>query len=94
MKLNGDRLRREMAIRGLTGQDLAQLTSSTPSTISNAVQGREIRSRTARAIAVALGRTPVLPGMSNLIPRDYEPTRQELNPGTVVPDYLPRLPSE
>lgn len=67
IRIDPDRLRREMACRGLYCADLARMAGLSPTTVSAAVQGRPVSPRTLRQIAAALSRVPVVPGSSELL---------------------------
>lgn len=67
IRIGPDRLRREMACRGLYCADLARLADLSPATVSAAMQGRPVSPRTLRRVAVALSRVPVVPGSSELL---------------------------
>ena len=56
------RLEREMAVRGLQAVDLARMAGVSAATLSAAMQGRAVSVRTLRKIALALVRTPIVPG--------------------------------
>ena len=67
VRLNVDRLRREMAYRGLSGADLARLAGVSATTVSAAMLGRPVAPGTLRRIAIALSRVPLLPGGEHLL---------------------------
>ena len=60
-------LRRELAVRGLTGYAFAEVSGVTPETLSRILNGRPANAATVRAIVEALARTPVLHGAEKLI---------------------------
>jgi transcriptional regulator with XRE-family HTH domain len=66
--IDSDRLRWEMARRGLDGQQLAALAKVTPATVSHALNRRRVGLNTARAIARALATTPLLQSAEFLAP--------------------------
>jgi hypothetical protein len=59
----------EMAIRGLSGSDLAGKAGVCDATVSTARRGRPISSDSARRIAAALMATPIDPALVRLVPR-------------------------
>jgi len=67
VRLNVSRLRHEMACRGLTGSELAAAAGISTATMSAAMQGRSVSPRTLRKIALALSRTPCVPGGAELL---------------------------
>lgn len=67
VQLNVGRLRREMAIRGLNGAELAELAGISTATMSAAMQGRWISTHTLRKLALALARVGVVPGCDDLL---------------------------
>jgi transcriptional regulator with XRE-family HTH domain len=72
VEINADRLRQEMARRGLDGQHLAHLANLTPATVSHALTRRRVGLTTFRAIARALATTPLLQSSEFLAPRGQE----------------------
>jgi transcriptional regulator with XRE-family HTH domain len=70
--LDSHRLRRELLRRGLTQGHLATLSGVRQETISRAVNGRRVATRTLAAIAAALTAAPIV-GMSlDLVADDDE----------------------
>lgn len=67
IRIDADRLRRELACRGLYCVDLARLADVSPATVSTAMQGRPVSPRTLRRIAAALLQVPVVPGSGELL---------------------------
>jgi hypothetical protein len=67
VRLNVSRLRREMAYRGLNSAELATLSGISTATMSTAMQGRSVSTRTLGKIALALSRVPCLPGTDELL---------------------------
>jgi transcriptional regulator with XRE-family HTH domain len=65
--IDPDRLRHDMAQRGLDGQQLAALAHVTPATISHALNHRVVALSTVRALARALVTTPLLQGADFLV---------------------------
>ena len=53
--------------RGLSAAAFAERAGVSPNTMTKAVRGRPISTRSARQIAEALDKTPVIPGLSELI---------------------------
>ena len=66
-RLRSDVLRRELAVRGLTGYAFAEVSGLTPETLSRLLNGRPANAATVRAIVEALARVPVLNGADRLI---------------------------
>jgi transcriptional regulator with XRE-family HTH domain len=60
--VNARELRKQMAARGLTSADLAELSRLSPPTVSHALHGRPISPRSMRAIARALDEAPACAG--------------------------------
>lgn len=67
IRVNADRLRREMAARGWDGVDLAYHAGVSPATISHAMQGHPVSSTTIRKLAAALVRQPAIAGVEGLL---------------------------
>jgi transcriptional regulator with XRE-family HTH domain len=67
--IDSDRLRLEMARRGLDGRQLAELARVTPATISHALNRRRVGLNTVRALARALATTPPLQGADFVAPQ-------------------------
>jgi transcriptional regulator with XRE-family HTH domain len=65
--IRADWLRRALALRGMTGEDLARESRRTPSTISHALNGRAVSNGTISAIARALARVHPIPGAEDLV---------------------------
>jgi transcriptional regulator with XRE-family HTH domain len=83
-RLNVPRLREEMIIRGLTGQELATLSGVSAATISHAMRGRAVSVRTVNRLAKALSRLEPLTQSRDLLevrPLDLRPTETHLQPG-------------
>ena len=68
--ISRSRLDRQLAARGLTGHELAQLAGVSPATISAARQGQPVTPRTLRKIVTALLRVPIVPGVEDLLEPD------------------------
>lgn len=66
-RVNVEQLKRQLALRGWNGVDLAYHSGVTPATVSAAMQGREVSTTTIAKIAAALVRTPVLAGVDELL---------------------------
>lgn len=62
-----ERLRRELALRGLDQSDLARLVGYSPAAICHALAGRPVRERMLMRIASALAEAPVVPGVEALL---------------------------
>lgn len=67
VRVNGNRLERELARRGWTGQDLALAARLSPATVSAARQGRSVNLRTLSRMATALLKAPVVDGLEALL---------------------------
>ena len=65
--IRADWLRKALALRGMTGEDLARESRLTPSTISHALNGRSVSNRTISAIARAVARVQPIPGAEDLV---------------------------
>ena len=68
MRLDPQRLGREMARRGLDQSACAKAAGISHATMCAAARGKPVRSRTARAIAAALDRSPVVEALDVLLP--------------------------
>lgn len=66
-RVNTERLRREMLLRGWSGVDLAQFAGLSPATVSAAVLGRQVSTTTIRRMALALSKAPVIAGTAELL---------------------------
>ena len=66
-RVNADRLRREMLMRGWNGVDLAYRAGVTPATVSHAMRGLPISSSALLKLAVALSSAPVIDGAAELL---------------------------
>ena len=66
-RVNTDRLRRELAIRGWNGIDLAYFAQVSPATVSAAMQGRQVSSATLRKMALALSKAPAVAGVEDIL---------------------------
>ena len=60
VRIDGDELRRALAVRGLLQQDLARLAGVSETGISLAIRGRPVRPSTFGRIARALAAAPVI----------------------------------
>jgi hypothetical protein len=69
VRLDSERLRYEMAIRGLNGEELARVAGVSKNTITHALQGREVNEQSLRRIASGLLTCPVLRMASELVAR-------------------------
>jgi transcriptional regulator with XRE-family HTH domain len=65
--INGRRLRREMAIRGLSAHALAGAAGVSPNTITRALRGLTVNEVTITKLAGALARIPPLFGADGLV---------------------------
>ena len=65
--LNADRLRYEMHIRGLTGDELARMAGVTANTLSRGLGGKPVTMRTLRRMTSALLTQPPLRVMADLV---------------------------
>lgn len=66
-RFNGDRLRLELAKRGLSQERFAQVADVTAATVLHAVAGRPLSPTTLNKITTALVKLPVLPGADDLV---------------------------
>jgi transcriptional regulator with XRE-family HTH domain len=73
LRLDGARLRFELARRGLTQRDFARRVPLHEVTLSAAIAGRPIRHATLSRIAAALAELPVNPLMARLAGAGYDP---------------------
>ena len=67
IRLDPERLERELARRGWNATDLAKASGCSAATISGVRNGKAITSSTARKIAAALREAPVVPGIDELL---------------------------
>ena len=67
VRVNRARLLQEMACRGWHASDLARAARLSDATVSHVMQGRRVSPRTMRKIAVALVRSPPVPGLDALV---------------------------
>jgi transcriptional regulator with XRE-family HTH domain len=74
MILNGVRLRREVAARGVTLSAFARAASVSPNTITRAANGGELSERSLRTIVRTLIAMPPLPGALELLDVNGETT--------------------
>lgn len=65
--LNPDRLREELAVRGLDQRQLAHIAKVSPTTVSAAANGKPLKPGTLRKLAAALARTPEIEGLRGLV---------------------------
>jgi lambda repressor-like predicted transcriptional regulator len=75
MVLQPDKLRFEMTRRGLAAADLARESHISPATVSSALAGRPVATKSAVSIARALSRIPVVELIDSLLPKtagDFE----------------------
>ena len=66
-KVNVDRLRREMLLRGWDAVDLAFHAGVSPATVSHAINGLPVSSTTLRKLAQALLSAPAVAGAEELL---------------------------
>jgi transcriptional regulator with XRE-family HTH domain len=66
-RIKADRLRLELARRGWHASDLAFAAAVSPPTITSALHGRPVSSRTIAKIATALTRAPIIAGVEDLL---------------------------
>jgi len=81
--LDGDRLRLEMARRGLTAARLAHAARLSEATVCSALAGRPVSVVTLSLIAEALGQLPVIGMVDSLIGRDLGEQSHGLRPSRV-----------
>lgn len=71
IKIPGKRLLLRMNQRGLSGAQLARIAGVSPGTISGILaRERTVTVRTARRIAAALTKTPVVDGLADILADD------------------------
>ena len=68
MRLDPQRLGRELARRGLDQSACARAAGISHATMCAAARGKPVRTRTARAIAAALDLAPVVEALDALLP--------------------------
>ena len=66
-KVNAERLRREMLLRGWDGVDLAYHAGVSPATVSHAIRGLPVSSGTIRKLALALSKASLIDGAEDLL---------------------------
>ena len=66
-KVNRERLRREMLLRGWDGIDLAFHAGVSPATVSHAMQGHPVSSTTILKLVAALSRQELIAGADELL---------------------------
>jgi transcriptional regulator with XRE-family HTH domain len=71
--LDGDELRRQLTLRGMTASDLARLANVSPPTVSQALRGRVLSPHSVRAIICALAGVDPLPGAAALVAASPSP---------------------
>jgi transcriptional regulator with XRE-family HTH domain len=71
--LDGDELRRQLTLRGMTASDLARLAKVSPPTVSQALRGRALSPHSVRAILCALVGVDPLPGSAALVAAPTSP---------------------
>lgn len=96
IRIDGDELRRALAMRGLLQQDLAQLAGVSETGISCAIRGRPVRPSTFGRITRALAAAPVidLAGAERLFaaePRDGTAAPSP-TPGAAITATMPMEP--
>jgi transcriptional regulator with XRE-family HTH domain len=67
VRLDRDRLDRQMAVRGLTARRLAALAGVAEATVSRARNGRTVAPTTMRKLVEALDGVAVVPGAAELL---------------------------
>jgi transcriptional regulator with XRE-family HTH domain len=65
--VDGDALRRELARRGMNQAEFSRLANLSEATVSHAACGLSVSIQTVRKLAVAIVRTPVMPGADALL---------------------------
>jgi transcriptional regulator with XRE-family HTH domain len=66
-KVNADRLRREMLLRGWDGIDLAFHAGVSSATVSHALRGLPVSTTTIRKLALALSKASLIAGAEDLL---------------------------
>jgi len=67
IRINHERLKHELAIRGLSHADLARKAALSNPTITAATHGRSVSPYTVSQIAKVLAKTPPIEGIADLI---------------------------
>jgi lambda repressor-like predicted transcriptional regulator len=67
ISLDSARLRAALAARGLSAAALTEIAKISPNTATSAMNGRPITTQSARKIAEAIDRTPVVAGLAELL---------------------------
>ena len=67
LHIRPDLLRLELALRGLESRQLAEEAGLSESTVSHAMTGKAVNTRTFQRIVAALGRLPKIPGAADLL---------------------------
>ena len=80
IRLDPERLEREIARRGWSAKDLADAAGCSPGTISAARRGRAVTGATVAKIARALREAPIVKGIDELLGDD----RDVLDAGTAT----------
>ena len=75
-RLDASRLRRELAIRGLTGKAFAKRARVATATLSHAMTGRAITPGTVEKIVQTLARIQPMPGAGDLVAHELHASQQ------------------
>ncbi|MGH7882272.1 MAG: helix-turn-helix domain-containing protein [Candidatus Dormibacteraceae bacterium] len=77
VKVHVNQLRREMYLRGFSGSELARKAGVSQATVSHALNGRRILPAKLRALAAALIKVELIPGIDGFIAPDEEESATE-----------------
>lgn len=67
ISLDSGKLRAALAARGLSAAAFTEIAHVSPNTMTSAVNGRPITTKSARKIAEGLNGTPIIAGLAELI---------------------------
>jgi transcriptional regulator with XRE-family HTH domain len=83
VSIDPNKLMVAMNLRGLSAAQLARVADVSPTTISAIMTraGRTITVRSARRIGDALVRTPMLPGLADILAHEQSPPEQTIETG-------------
>jgi transcriptional regulator with XRE-family HTH domain len=67
VRVNIPRLRQEMALRGWRPTDVARVAGISAGTMTTIMKGKPVSPRTLQKVAMALARSPIVPGLGELL---------------------------
>lgn len=73
VNIRSEVLRHQLALRGLSGLDLARKAGLSSATVSAAMTGHAISARSLQQIAMTLTRIPVIEGVDELVVAGSDP---------------------